>query len=141
MKYAKIKNNTLEYAPRNKNGVSNWINDVEAVLAEGYLPYEPTEYPTDGKRYNITYQEQEGKIITVYVENPQTPQERIVELKQFLADTDYVVIKIAEGEATNEEYAEVLAERKAWRVEINKLELTDQASEYVTEQVTEQVTD
>jgi hypothetical protein len=45
-----------------------------------------------------------------------------MELKAKLQDTDYVVIKIAEGEATQEEYAEVLANRKAWRVEINELQ-------------------
>lgn len=68
--YAKIINSTLEFAPRDKGGISNWINDEEAVLAEGYLPYEPAEYPTDGKRYNTTYEEQDGKIVTVYVELP-----------------------------------------------------------------------
>lgn len=46
---------------------------------------------------------------------------RIAELKRMLADTDYIVIKIAEGEATSEEYAEVLANRKEWRAEINAL--------------------
>lgn len=49
-------------------------------------------------------------------------EERIRELKQLLSDTDYVAIKIAEGEATAEEYSEVLANRKAWRAEINQLE-------------------
>ena len=58
---------------------------------------------------------------------PEKPQdlinaERIEELKTKLAETDYVVIKIAEGEATAEEYSEVLANRKAWRAEINELE-------------------
>ena len=58
---------------------------------------------------------------------PQKPQEevnaeRIAELKAKLQETDYVVIKIAEGEATQEDYAEVLASRKAWRAEINKLQ-------------------
>jgi hypothetical protein len=47
---------------------------------------------------------------------------KIEELKQKLADTDYVIIKIAEGSATAEEYADVIKERKAWREEINKLE-------------------
>lgn len=28
-KYAKIKNNSLEYAPRNKGNISNWINDEQ----------------------------------------------------------------------------------------------------------------
>ena len=49
-------------------------------------------------------------------------QARISELKAKLSATDYVVIKIAEGEATKEEYAEVLANRKAWREEIRELE-------------------
>jgi hypothetical protein len=49
-------------------------------------------------------------------------QARINELKSKLQETDYVVIKIAEGEATQEKYAEVLANRKAWRAEIKDLE-------------------
>lgn len=49
-------------------------------------------------------------------------QARIAELKQKLAETDYAVIKIAEGEATQDDYAEVLAQRKDWRAEINKLQ-------------------
>lgn len=49
-------------------------------------------------------------------------QHRIAELKQFLANTDYVVIKIAEGVATKEEYADVIAQRQAWREEIREFE-------------------
>ncbi|MBR0535822.1 MAG: hypothetical protein IIX14_05530 [Clostridia bacterium] len=49
-------------------------------------------------------------------------QQKIADLKSKLASTDYVVIKIAEGEATAEEYSEILAQRKAWRAEINQLE-------------------
>lgn len=61
------------------------------------------------------------------VEIPQPTEEeikqaRISELKAKLSATDYVVIKIAEGEATKEEYADVLANRKAWREEIRELE-------------------
>lgn len=47
---------------------------------------------------------------------------RIAELKRKLEDTDYAVIKIAEGAATQEEYAEVIEQREEWRKEINKLE-------------------
>ncbi len=50
-------------------------------------------------------------------------QNRIKELKQMLFDTDYVVIKIAEGVATTEDYADVIARRQVWREEINQLEL------------------
>lgn len=49
-------------------------------------------------------------------------QARIIELKQLLASTDYVVLKIAEGVATREDYESVLAQRQAWREEINQLE-------------------
>ena len=47
---------------------------------------------------------------------------RITELKSKLSATDYAVIKIAEGAATAEEYAGIIADREAWRAEINTLE-------------------
>lgn len=49
-------------------------------------------------------------------------EQRIEEFKSKLSATDYVVIKIAEGAATAEEYAAVIADREAWRKEINELE-------------------
>ena len=63
----------------------------------------------------------------VEVEVPDVVQEipteiQIEELKQKLSDTDYIACKIAEGVATAEEYADVIAQRQAWREEINKLE-------------------
>ena len=50
-----------------------------------------------------------------------TPEKRVKHLKKLLADTDYVAAKIAEGDATREEYADVLAQRKEWRRQINEL--------------------
>lgn len=47
---------------------------------------------------------------------------RLSELKQRLRDTDYCVIKIAEGSATFEEYLETIENRKKWRSEINDIE-------------------
>ena len=47
---------------------------------------------------------------------------KIAEYKHKLASTDYVALKIAEGAATPEEYAETLEKRAFWRSEINKLE-------------------
>lgn len=53
----------------------------------------------------------------------EVPKElQIAELKQKLADTDYVACKIAEGVATREEYIDILTQRELWRIEINKLE-------------------
>ena len=47
---------------------------------------------------------------------------QIRELKQKLSDTDYKAIKYSEGWLTDEEYAEVKAQREEWRSAINKLE-------------------
>ena len=48
--------------------------------------------------------------------------ERIRVLKGRLAETDYIAVKIAEGAATASDYAGKLAERQAWRAEIQELE-------------------
>lgn len=60
-------------------------------------------------------------------ETPEEKQARenrleIAELKSKLKATDYIGIKIGEGSATQEEYADKLAERAAWRARINELE-------------------
>ena len=47
----------------------------------------------------------------------------ISDLKEKLAETDYISAKIADGAATREEYADKLAERAAWRSRINELEV------------------
>ena len=47
---------------------------------------------------------------------------RIEVLKAQLAETDYAVIKIAEGAATAADYADLIAQRQVWRAEINDLE-------------------
>ena len=46
----------------------------------------------------------------------------INELKKKLFDTDYKAIKYSEGWLTDEEYAEVKAQREEWRKRINELE-------------------
>jgi hypothetical protein len=51
----------------------------------------------------------------------ETRQKRIKELKQMLADSDYVVIKIAEGSATKEKYAKEITDRQSWRQEADTL--------------------
>lgn len=42
--------------------------------------------------------------------------------KQMLEQTDYQALKYAEGEIPEDEYAEMKAQRAAWRAEINELE-------------------
>lgn len=47
---------------------------------------------------------------------------RIAELKDLLASSDYKLFKYQDGDMTEEEYAPIKAQRHAWRVEINQLE-------------------
>lgn len=49
---------------------------------------------------------------------------RIIDAEENLRLTDYIGIKIAEGAATREEYAEQLVQRQAWRDEINACNAT-----------------
>ena len=49
-------------------------------------------------------------------------QENINKSKKELSATDYVIIKIYEGVATREEYADVIARREELRAEINNWE-------------------
>lgn len=46
----------------------------------------------------------------------------INDLKRFLSETDYAIIKIAEGSATPQDYADLIEKRKAARNRINELE-------------------
>ena len=105
--------------------------------------YEPEqEFPGTGGRIvrkvidvpGVEAQEAWDEPVTTQVYIPYTEAElaararerRIAEIKQSLADTDYTVIKIAEGAATAEEYASVIEQRRAWRAEINRLEAEGQ---------------
>ena len=93
--------------------LDNYDEAYQYVMGNGYT-IEEIEPKGEERQFKI-------------VEIPQPTEEelkqaRISELKAKLSETDYVVIKIAEGEATTEEYTEVLANRKAWREEIRELE-------------------
>ena len=66
------------------------------------------------------------KIVEIVIPEPteyEKAQTRIAELKQMLANADYWTSKRVDGEYTDEEWAEKVAIRKAWRAEINELEL------------------
>lgn len=83
------------------------------------------------KREVIICDAKAGTVTTEWVED-NTPvyidyQGEIDECKRRLAETDYVVIKIAEGVATYAEYADVIAERKSLRTQIGELEELERA--------------
>ena len=108
--------------------VSNAGGDILAAYARehGFAPYVPVPMPQDGTRYAHAFALVDGVIRDVWTPAPQSAHERIDELKQLLANTDYVAAKLAEvdGEqraALLAEYADVLEQRRAWRREIGKL--------------------
>lgn len=122
MKYAKIKNNSLEYAPRNKGNVSNWINDEKAVLAEGYLPVELQDIPED--KYQVGYEVAGGVIVRKLENAPKPTQEsssqaRISGLESYLSATDWYAIR--ESETGIDIPAEVKQARSNARAEISRL--------------------
>ena len=95
---------------------------VRDGLEDGYTQITEEEFnELSNKRYEPT-EEQKAKI---------EKARQIAELKKKLADTDYIVLKIAEAQADNDvkkitelktAYAAELANRKAWREQINELQ-------------------
>ena len=92
----------------------NGGKDVEKVIDVVGQPYIAEHDEVEDILVYKPYSEQEIKVIK--------NNNRISELKQKLQETDYKAIKYAEGELSEEEYAETKAQRRAWREEINKLE-------------------
>lgn len=105
---------------------------VEGVAEEWH--YEVVrEYGNGGKEVKrvidvpaVPYQEAYDEYEDIQVYIPYTEKElasrKIAELKAKLEATDYQAIKYAEGAITAEEYAEMKAQRQAWRDRINVLE-------------------
>lgn len=105
---------------------------VEAIEEKGH--YETVmEYPNGGKdvewvvdipavEAKEAYDEFETIQRFIAFTEAQLNAMRISELKQKLNKTDYCIVKIAEGSATFEEYAETIENRKKWRKEINDIE-------------------
>lgn len=90
-------------------------------LEDGYTQITEEEFNELSKPPELT-EEQKAKI---------EKARQIAELKKKLADTDYMVLKIAEAQADGDmetvaalktTYATELANRKAWRIQINELE-------------------
>lgn len=67
MKYAKLINNSIEYAPRNKDGVINYNLDIDLMLADGYKPVVQVEIPLTNRMFHIGYIENRDNITEVIV--------------------------------------------------------------------------
>ena len=100
-------------------------NDID--LKNGYVVEETIIRQDASPIDDVTkfaYADEDYETILRYIVIPEEQKisTSIAELKQRLSDTDYVVIKIAEGAATVDEYADVIKQREQWRKEINDLE-------------------
>lgn len=101
------------------------LDDDKRVLSITLDEYAPSDQPRvkefpEGDIYEYRYVDDKFLYdpLPIVVDN----SVRIAELKQLLVETDYIVIKVAEGVATWEDYPEVKEQRQAWRDEINELE-------------------
>lgn len=95
------------------------------VFTQAYPP-EAAEWCNESGVYHIEEIEPEGDVrrfqIVANEEHVFTVEEQISILQAQLTATDYVVIKIAEGAATREEYEDVIQQREDWRAQINALQ-------------------
>ncbi len=105
------------------------LTQEQCDLETGYLREETIIRPDAAPIDDVTkfaWADEDYETIQRYIVMPDAKrnQNRIAQLKGLLRETDYAVIKIAEGAAAPEEYADVIAQRQAWRDEINELEGT-----------------
>lgn len=87
---------------------------------------EVEEHPDDLFMLCCDYFYEDGKFIKDEESESRREEEyksmaKITELKELLDSTDYIIIKIAEGVATVEEYADIICQRAEWRRDINRL--------------------
>ena len=68
------------------------------------------------------YDEYENILVYIPYTEAELAAIEISELKRKLGATDYQAIKYAEGVISDEEYADMKAQRQAWRDRINELE-------------------
>lgn len=109
-----------------KNGAVIHHTDMEAMktmdgIGKAELEISDEEFEAAGSLARII----DGKIFIGKTDEEKAADDarvRIAALKKKLAETDYIAAKITEGSATAKEYADKIAERQAWRAEINELE-------------------
>lgn len=105
----------------------NTISESDIDKERGRL-YEKTIIKPDAVSVDdvtkSAYEDDDYEMVIVYerISDAELLKKYIDDLKKRLSDTDYVVIKIAEGVSTIDEYAGVIAERQEWRAEINASE-------------------
>lgn len=107
--------------------------DNEAYTDETYFEF---DFPEDFD-YSLQneYRIVDGELVHESIS--MSAQAQIAELKQKLLETDYTVIKVYEAMVTGEplpdedaeRYAEVIEQRKVWRIQINQLEASSEGGD------------
>lgn len=92
---------------------ANGGKDARKVIDVEGKPYIPAHIECEEILVYIPYTEKELAKMEA--------EQEIAELKTKLSETDYQAIKYAEGALTLEEYADMKAQRQAWRDRINEL--------------------
>lgn len=98
-----INDNTVEFPPINDNtrGIINYFAAPELLVADGYLPFVGTEYPTDGKNYSAVYEVRDGRIYQSWQEVISEQEEEITvpaeeqRRQAYLAITDGMEAELA----------------------------------------------
>ena len=65
--YAKLIDNKVEFAPKNKGSILNYDLDIEQMLADGYKLFVEVERPETNRLYHIGYEETADEILEVIV--------------------------------------------------------------------------
>lgn len=104
---------------KSKDG-TGFLNLKSPLVDKNYIQVTKEEFEKLTKPKELTAEEKAA----------QEKARKIAEYKKYLADTDYIVLKIAEAQseggditALRTEYAEQLAKRKEARNKINELEV------------------
>jgi hypothetical protein len=118
----------MVYLARKNGGVVAHANKAAMEALDGVKPEKTitdAEWAAGGNLARVI----EGEIVVGKTEGEKAAEKAaaekkaaIADLKQKLAESDYIVIKIAEGAAKSEDYAEQIAQRQAWRKQVEELE-------------------
>lgn len=107
--------------------LGNELNEADLDLERGRLiptnRIKPDAKPVDDIT-KFAYEDDDYEDILQYEAPDEADwlEKQIDILKRNLADTDYCILKLFEGVATEDEYAQVINDRKVWRSKINELQ-------------------
>jgi hypothetical protein len=105
----------------------NYIVDKNNILIEYHeIPFDKTK-PFIEVPNNISLHVGLDKVVNgelISADEIVKNQNRILELKDALAKTDYLCLKFADGAISEEEYAPIRVLRQSYRDQINELELS-----------------